>query len=176
MDTVINPDMSPEEDTSPTVKFAPIPNLDEGKTSLTAKVPSVFDQFSEVDEVAEEEGAWTTSIGQGMEIKIRAFTSRVVMEAYNRYMNIAQKQVDKSGDVPADVAKDMASRVVAEAMVVDWKGPAFVDEDGKTLEYSKEAVYFFAKKSKAFRMAVYNFSMADDSFQKEVEADAVKNS
>lgn len=159
-------------------KFDPIPSWGEDTptSSTSESVPSVFDQFAEVDEKAEEEGVWTSAIGQGMKLKIRSFTSRAVMENYNRLMSAAQKKADANGDVPPEIAKDMASRVVAQSMVADWKGPAFVDPDGKPIEYSPEAVYHLAKKSKNFRLAVYSFSMAEEGYKKSVEEDAVKNS
>jgi hypothetical protein len=161
-------------------KFEPIPEIgdaaasekDDGKKS----VPSIYDQFASFDETAEEEGMWTESIGEGMKIKIRAFTSRKVSEIQQRVMLAFSDKQESNGDFPPDTAKEMASRVIAQGMVVDWEGPAFVDREGNAIEYSPEACYHFAMMSKHFRIAIYAFSMNSENFKAQQEEEAVKNS
>jgi hypothetical protein len=161
-------------------KFEPIPEIgdpatsdnDEGKKT----VPSIYDQFTAFDETAEEEGMWTDSIGEGMKIKIRSFTSRKVSEIQQRVMLAFADKQESNGDFPPDTAKEMASRVIAQGMVVDWEGPAFVDREGNAIEYSPEACYHFAMMSKHFRIAIYAFSMNSENFKAKQEEEAVKNS
>jgi hypothetical protein len=161
-------------------KFEPIPEIGDAPSSEkegeNKPVPSIYDQFATFDETAEEEGMWTDSIGEGMNIKIRAFTSRKVSEIQQRVMLAYADKQDENGDFPPDVATEMSSRVVAQGMVVDWNGPAFVDREGNPIEYSPEACYHFAKMSKKFRIAIYTFSMGTDNFKAQQEEGAVKNS
>lgn len=160
-------------------KFDPIPEIGSSASASSTgepkKVLSVFEQFAQVDEQAEEEGTWTSMIGEGMRLKIRSFTSTTVQQVQTRTLNALRDKMDSEGNLNAEGALELSSRVVAQGMVAGWEGPAFVDEKGEELKWSPEACYHLAKRSKTFRMAVYAYSMNDENYKAKTKEDAVKN-
>lgn len=162
------------------LKFDPIPEIESKGSPIDEdgkpkKVLSVFEQFAQVDEKAEEEGVWTDSIGEGMRLKIRAFSSITVTQVQTRVLNALRDKMDTEGNLNAEGALELSSRVVAQGMVTGWEGPAFVTPEGEPIEYSPEACYHLARRSKSFRLAVYAFAMNDENYKVQVKADAVKN-
>lgn len=161
-------------------KFDPIPEI-ESKGGAVAddgtpkKVPSVFEQFAQADEKAEEEGIWTDSIGEGMRLKIRAFSSMAVSQVQTRVLSALRDKMDSEGNLNSEGALELSSRVVAQGMITGWEGPAFVTPEGDPIEWSPEACYHLCKKSKHFRLAVYAFAMNDENYKIKTKADAVKN-
>lgn len=130
------------------------------------------------DEDAEENGKWAT-IAEGVEFKLRRLRSKAVNKAreriygpYERAMGARKKELPEAIEVQCTI------NLLAEAVVVDWRGDGMVDDDGNSIPFSVDVakeIFGDPETGKDLRATVIGLSMDDGLFSPEdedVKADA----
>lgn len=138
---------------------------------------SVFDMF-ETDTAAEEEGRWFNDYfgdrAKG-DIKLRGFTSKQSITVRRRLEALYRRHMKPDGSYPQDVSQKMANQQLAEAIIVDWRGPAFRDKDGVALPYSMASALSLLERMPHFRNRVVASAGDLDGFRVAAQADTEKN-
>lgn len=119
----------------------------------------------------EQEGVWT-DIGNGCSIKIARVGNEHYTALFRKLSKPYQNQI-RRGTLPNDKAEDLLIQVMAESIVLDWKG---LEEDGKPVKYSRETCARILKEYKDFRELVSDLSNSLELFKAEMDAEAEKNS
>lgn len=124
------------------------------------------------DEDAEENGKWTT-IAEGVEFKIRRLRSKAVSKARDRiYGPFERAMGPRKKDLPDPVEIECTTRLLAEAVVADWRGPGMVDDSGQPIPFSVETareIFSDPETGKDLRATVINLSMDGEFFSPESE-------
>jgi hypothetical protein len=137
--------------------------------------PSVFDIF-ETDTAAEEEGKWFDIFGDKSkgEIKLRGFACLKSINVRRRLETKYRRLARGDGSYPDDVQKKMMDEQIAEAIIVDWRGPAWRTKEGP-IAYSKESALSIIQKATHLRNRVAQIAGDLDRFRHAEQVDAVKN-
>jgi hypothetical protein len=119
------------------------------------------------DEQAEEEGKWAT-IAEGVEWKIRRLRSKAVTKARDKIYGPYERAMGpRKKDLPDAVELQCTIKLISEAVVVDWRGPGMVDDDGKAIPFTVDncvAVLEDPETGKDLRATVINLAMDGDFF------------
>lgn len=130
---------------------------------------SLYEMFG-ANETTSEEGKWF-QFGKTIEIKIRRYKSkksRKVREALEAPYKRATKF---GGNLPEDVATEIAIEHLAEGIIADWKG--VVDKSGNPVKYSKAAAVVLLTDLPELRDNIAELSLNLDNFRDE-EKEEVK--
>jgi hypothetical protein len=144
---------------------------DDTKVAVKA---NLFDLF-ETDLDAEEKGKWFHDIGfdaSGISIKVRRFSSKKVQD-HRSQLERANRKLSKNGKFSDEVAKMMLARVLAESVVIDWKG--VLGADNVEVPFSSEAAVAFFEKLPEFALLVLNISNMMTNWKKELDEDVEGN-
>lgn len=137
----------------------------------------LFDIFSS-DREGEEDGRWV-ELGQGTAIKIRAFGAKVVIDLREGLMKPYQQLLRVGGKIPDDKNEEIGLKVLAGAVIADWKNVRGVDAEGKplaeTVPYSSEEAYRVLKALPKFASFVIQFSLEGQNFRDETKEDGAGN-
>lgn len=139
--------------------------------------PSIFDLY-ETDSTAEEEGRWILNYfgdrAQG-DIKLRGFSSKASIACRRRLDTLFRRHARADGTYPMDIANQMANEQLAQAIIVDWRGPAFRDKAGKAIPFSPAAALEILKKMPHLRNRIAGSAGEMDNFRVAEQAAAEKN-
>ncbi len=103
----------------------------------------IYKLFSRDAESAEN-GKWFWLVENEMGFKVRAAGAEAVIEYRDTLIEPYQNLIKATGELPKEVREDIGFKVMANAIVVDWKGiPA---EDGSLIPFSTDAAYALFKK------------------------------
>jgi len=122
-------------------------------------------------ETKEEEGVWT-QFGDGIEVKIRRFKSRAVQD-YQKKLNRPYADMVRRGPLPAHIAEDLMEKLIAHAVISDWRG--VTNEDGTELPPTDENKLAIIKELPEFRDEILGVSFERDGFKQALDEDAEKN-
>ncbi len=112
----------------------------------------------------EEEGAWV-DIGDGGQLKIaRAGNKKAI--AHLRLVSKPHLAQITYGKLSDEVATQLAVEVLAEAILLDWKG---ISDGGADLPYSKENAIRMLTDYPDFRDLVSKIADERKTFQKEID-------
>lgn len=144
-----------------------------------AETVSIFDLFSS-DPVLEEDGKWFINYfgdkAPGHDVKLRAFSSKSALGVRRRLEAQCRHLVLADGTYPTEVLQKMITVQLCEAIVVDWRGALFVEDDGVTpLPCTPDNVLRLLTKSPALRNRFTGTGNDLDQFRAAVQQDAVKN-
>lgn len=138
----------------------------------------LFDIFSSNKE-SEEHGKWV-ELGQGTALKIRAFGAKAVMDLREELMQPYATLTRAGIKIPDDKNEEIGLRVLAGAVIADWKNMRGVDAEGKptkeTVPYSAEEAYRILKALPKFASFVIQFSLEGQNFRDESKEDGAGNS
>lgn len=144
---------------------------DDTKVAVKA---SLFDLF-ETDLDAEEKGKWFHDIGfenSGISVKVRRFTSKKVQE-HRSQLERANRKLAKNGKFSDEFARMMLSRVLAESVVIDWKG--VIGADKVEVPFSPEVAVEFFEKLPEFALLILNISNVMTNWKKDLGEDIQGN-
>lgn len=135
-------------------------------------------QVFRTDEDAEENGKWAT-IADGVEFKLRRLRSKAVNKARERIYGPYERAMGpRKKDLPEAVEVQCTINLLAEAVVVDWRGEGMVDDNGNAIPFSVDTakeIFGDPDTGKDLRATVIGLSMDDGLFSPEdedVKADA----
>lgn len=143
-----------------------------------AEITSIFDLFS-TDRIAEEDGKWFLNYfgdrAPGNDIKLRGFNSKVSLTVRRRLEAQYRHQVKTDGTFPLDVAQKILTLQLAEAIVIDFRGPIFQDRDGTPLKCDPATVLRLLTAMPALRNMLSGTASSTDQFRAAAQEDATKN-
>lgn len=118
----------------------------------------------------ELEGVWEP-INEEASVKIARIGNDRYTKLFQKLMRPYRKQV-RRGTMPDKKAEEIYNQVIAETVLLDWKG---LTEDDKPLEYSVENAIRLLTEYKDFKDLVVDAAEAMETFQKEEIEESEKN-
>ena len=109
----------------------------------------------------EDSGIWA-DFGDGIEVKVRRFKSPYVQE-FQKKLNRPYADMVRRGPLPAHIAEDLMERLIAGALIVDWRG--VTDEEGNILEPNEANKLAIIKELPEFRDEILGVSFERDGFK-----------
>lgn len=103
--------------------------------TFNAELAEIFSTDSE----SEEEGIWV-DLTDEISFKVRAIGAKRVIDRREELMRPFQGIIKAGGKVPEAKNEEIGKRVLAEAVLADWKGIKNA-ETGDDVPYSGEAAY-----------------------------------
>lgn len=90
------------------------------------------------DEKKEEEGVWQTIV-DGVDFKIRRMRSKPVLDARKKiYGPFERAQRGSTQDLPDAIELQCTINLLAKAVVIDWRGPGMVDDNGEPIPFTED--------------------------------------
>lgn len=122
------------------------------------------------DESLEENGKWTT-IADGVEWKIRRMRSKTVSAARDRIYGPYERALGpRRKELPEAVELQCTINLLAEAVIVDWRGPGMVDDNDAPIPFTVDnvkAVLTDEETGKDLRATVIGLAMDGEFFSPE---------
>ena len=135
-------------------------------------MPKNFDLSTfKTNEEKEVEGVWET-LDTGCEVKVARWGNARMNEYYQRFPRVVRQRID-SGQVSDDRSAEILAEVMANTILLDWKGMA---DEGKPLKYSADNAQMALFKYKDFRVVVTEIAQDFKLFHDESVEDTVGNS
>lgn len=131
---------------------------------------SKFINRYKTDRKLEEEGQWV-EFGDDISVKVARLNSER-SQAVRRKLEKPYSKI--RGSIPEDIAEEILTKQVAEAVLLDWKG--VTDENGKEIECTYENRYKMLKEFKDFRFDVVTCSVEAETFKGKQIEEVTKNS
>lgn len=139
---------------------------------------NLFDIFA-TDKESEEDGRWI-ELGMGTSLKLRAFSAKIVTDLRENLMKPYAQLLRVGGKIPEDKNEEIGLKVLAGAVIADWKNVRGVNEDGtpadETVPYSADAAYAIMKALPKFASFVIQFSLESQNFRDEAKEESAGNS
>lgn len=132
---------------------------------------SLYDTYA-TNSAAENDGVWV-DFGPELKVKIRRFSAPAVKLVRTRLEKPYAGILRGGGSIPDDVLEGMTEQIIAEAVIVDWKGAK--DRNGDEIPNTTEAKLQVLKDLPDFRNQVAAVAMERETFKRELDEDAVKN-
>ena len=85
------------------------------------------------DKDKEKNGVWE-DLGDGCSVLVARYGNQAMVNAYRKYPRVLRQRLE-SGQVDDDKSSTIMAKVMADTILLDWKG---LKEDGKEVAYSKE--------------------------------------
>ena len=144
------------------------------------------EQFA-TDKKAEQDGRWF-DMGPDSRIKLRSFTSQKSKEV-RRDLETPYAAILRNGSLSDEINEDIATKQMAQAIIVDWEnfqdvvvddnGNIVLDENGdpktEVVQHSEANALRMLKKYHKFREFVAATVINDDSFKAKLRGDAEGN-
>ena len=119
------------------------------------------------DEKLEDEGVWSP-MADGVDFKIRRLRSKIVEKARERIYGPHERALGpRKKSLPDGLETQLTIQLLAQAVIVDWKGPGMVDDDGKAIPFTVEncaEVISDADTGKDIRAAVLQYGMDGEHY------------
>ena len=128
-----------------------------------------------VDLEAANDGIWF-DIGDGVELKIaRSNNKNFKKLAWEKVQKEKIKRVSKNGVFTAEEEDEVLADLVAETVLLDWKGIA--DDNGEPFEYSKERAkeMLLDPEMVEFAELIDRLASSEENFRKEFLAQAAQD-
>lgn len=138
---------------------------------------TIFDLFADhTDEDSFENGKWF-DISAANSIKLRSGASPKALAVRRKLDEPFALRIKNGGKLTTNEVSDSFYSNLSEGIIVDWKGPAFVDDDGKVLKCTpKNARELISHpKLEKFALFISQIILDEDSFMKASDEDAAKN-
>jgi hypothetical protein len=118
----------------------------------------------------ENEGVWI-ELGEGASIKVARMGNKE-NKALLKKLIAPHKMAARNDKLADEIWEKITVESMAATILLDWKG---IEDEGKTLPYSKENAIRLLTDYKDFREQVASFSSELALFQSSSEAAAIKN-
>jgi hypothetical protein len=132
----------------------------------------IFDLFSS-NKDSEESGRWL-NLTEATGFKIRAFGSKAVTDLRDNLMKPYTALLKAGATIPDEKNEEIGLRVLAGAILADWKGVQ--NADGEIVTYSAEEAYAILKALPKLASAIIQFSLEGQNFKDEVREESAGNS
>ena len=100
-------------------------------------IPSIYEAF-ETDTDAEVDGQWVRGIREGMNVLVARWGNPRYRKMFSKLIKPVRQQFDR-GTLSEEEITKLTTQCMAETILLDWDGPAFVTREGEPLEFSREA-------------------------------------
>jgi len=130
----------------------------------------------ESDPSRESDGVWV-NFGPHIEVKVRRMNSQPVRESHKRF-SAPHVHYSRSGrDLPEEIANEIAVKVMADAVIADWRGSGLQTRDGEPIPNTFEAKVdtLSDPRLKNFRDAIAVAASDQDLFKEADDREAEKN-
>lgn len=107
------------------------------KAAAPKDIPSIYEAF-ETDTDAEVDGQWVRGIREGMNVLVARWGNTRYRKMFQRLIKPVRQQFDRGTLSDEEITK-LTTQCMAETILLDWDGPAFVTREGEPLEFSREA-------------------------------------
>lgn len=134
------------------------------------QVLDLFETFNTSRE-SEEDGNWM-GLHTVTDFKVRAFSAKAVSDLREKLMKPYQTMLRAGLKIPKDKSDEIGLRVVAGAILVDWKG---VKIAGEEVIYSAEAAYTLFTKLPKLADQIAGYAMEAANFRDEQQEDNAGN-
>lgn len=144
---------------------------------MTSNTDTIFDIFANhTDEESFENGKWF-SINADNSIKLRSGASPKAVAARKKIDEPHALRLKGGGKLTENELSENFYHNIAEGIIVDWKGPIFVDDKDKPLKCSAKNAYALVsdKRLEGFALFISRIILDEDSFMKASDEDAEKN-
>ena len=138
-----------------------------------------FDKSFKTESKLENEGVWLrigtdVDTGVAQEIRVKYFGNPKAQRMLTNLREPYKKQF-RNGEIPMDIEDDLYVRVLAKAVLVDWRG--FLDNKQKEIVFSEELAlkYFRDPDYKQFRGDVVLACSSLESFRNDEVEEGSKN-
>lgn len=118
----------------------------------------------------ESEGVWQPA-GEGCELKIARFGNPLSSRLFSRYTRPYRRQID-NGTMDPDKQMEILCRVLAESILLDWRG---LKEGGKVLKYSTEEAKRVLIEYRELRELVEDYAKDAEAYRDSELEDSEKN-
>lgn len=137
---------------------------------------NLFDAFA-TDIESEENGKWFDDVlgdESGLGFKVRRLTAKAVDKTRSKLMTAARKFIVK-GKLPPEKDEELLCELLAQAVVVDWKGVANPNKPDEELPFSVEAATALFKKLPNLRRVILSVASNMDAFKAETTEEVEGN-
>lgn len=121
-----------------------------------------------------EAGVWV-EYEDGMEVRLGSTETPLYKKVFGTVYDRVRAKY-KNRNIPDDVAEKAFNEVYATAIVFEWRGPNWLDENDKPLAFSLDAVLKALVDLPRFRAFCVAFANERMNFASAIEEDATKNS
>ena len=122
------------------------------------------------DKSKEEDGVWE-DLGDGCSVLIARYGNRAMVNAYRKYPRVLRQRLE-SGQVDDDKSATIMAKVMADTILLDWKG---LKEDGKEVAYSKEECARVLTEYPDIRLMIVEISNEAQLYHDESVGKTIKN-
>ena len=122
------------------------------------------------DKGKEENGVWE-DLGDGCSVLVARYGNPAMVSAYRRYPRVLRQRLE-SGQVDDDKSANIMAKVMADTILLDWKG---LKEDGKEVLYSKEECVRVLIDYPDVRSMIFDISNETQLYHDESVGKTIKN-
>ena len=123
------------------------------------------------DRDKEKDGVWE-DLGDGCSVLVARYGNQAMVNAYRRYPRVLRQRLE-SGQVDDDKSSTIMAKVMADTILLDWKG---LKEDGKEVPYSKEECVRVLTDYPDVRLMIFEISNEAQLYHDESVGKTIKNS
>jgi len=134
---------------------------------------SIYDAY-ETDKTAEDEGQWVRGLREGMNVKVARFGNERYRATFQRRIRPYRQQFDR-GSLSEEKTSEIMVESIADAILLDWDGPGFVDREGNALPYSRDAAVTLLTDLPDFRDDIIALSREAETFRLEYREESAGN-
>ena len=122
------------------------------------------------DKDKEKDGVWE-DLGDGCSVLVARYGNQSMVNAYRKYPRVFRQRLE-SGQVDDDKSSNIMSKVMADTILLDWKG---LKEDGKEVVYSKEECVRVLTEYPDIRTMIFEISNETQLYHDESVSKTAKN-
>ena len=123
------------------------------------------------DRDKEKDGVWE-DLGDGCSVLVARYGNQAMVNAYRKYPRVLRQRLE-SGQVDDDKSSNIMAKVMADTILLDWKG---LKEDGKEVPYSKEECVRVLIEYPDVRLMIFEISNEAQLYHDESVGKTIKNS
>ena len=122
------------------------------------------------DKDKEKDGVWE-DLGDGCSVLVARYGNQAMVNAYRKYPRVLRQRLE-SGQVDDDKSSTIMAKVMADTILLDWKG---LKEDGKEVVYSKEECVRVLTEYPDIRTMIFEISNEAQLYHDESVGKTTKN-
>ena len=123
------------------------------------------------DRDKEKDGVWE-DLGDGCSVLVARYGNQAMVNAYRKYPRVLRQRLE-SGQVDDDKSSNIMAKVMADTILLDWKG---LKEDGKEVPYSKEECVRVLIEYPDVRLMIFEIANEAQLYHDESVGKTIKNS
>jgi len=124
-----------------------------------------------LDDSKDQDGLWFESGIGDIRIKVRRMGNSRYKEVFQKLIRPYRRQIDK-GTLSEEVAEQILSRALTEAVIVDWEN---LEDGGKPVKFTKENAYKYLLEFEELRASVQDCAGEREEFRVAWLEESAKN-